>query len=131
MASKTPRLNIKKIIFKTIGEGLAILVSGQSLSEHHEKQDKNYKKYTRESFNTFNTLIKEQDKNKIKNMYHQGFQNMGHFYMAGNEIAKTVLQYEGIDKFKALLVDIRNNPRLLLQKYQEIYQQHPELYKIN
>ncbi len=121
----------ERIIFKTIDEGLAVGVSGQSLLEHHKQRDVNYDKYIQESFDAFNKFLKEIDREKLEKIKEKEFENMGHFYVVGNEIAKTILQNMGIEKFRKLVEECRKNPENFLKEYKSISLQSSELPKIN
>jgi len=118
---------IDRTIFKTVDEGLAVLISGQSLETHHTKQGKNFTEYKNESFESFNHFLSEKDCESLEKIKDEEFQNMGHFYVAGNEIAKAVLQHDGIDKFRELIIDVRNNPSVLLKRYREMCDTNTEL----
>lgn len=56
---------------------------------------------------------------------------MGHFYVVGNEIAKVILQKDGIEPFKKLIIEARKNPAVFLQRYKEICSENIELPKID
>ena len=56
---------------------------------------------------------------------------MGHFYVVGNEIAKVILQKDGIEPFKKLIIEARKNPAIFLQRYKEICSENIELPKID
>lgn len=119
-----------QIVFRTIDEGLAVLVSGQSLSEHHEKQGRDYKKYIVESFEFFKKFFTQNSRAELEKMNEQEFKNMGHFYVVGNEIAKTVLQQIGIEKFRKLVEDCRLNPEKIINEYESICNNNSELISI-
>ena len=121
----------ESVIFKTVDEGLAVLISGQSLEEHHIKQGRDFAGYTKESFESFNNFLSENDRERLEKIKNEEFQNMGHFYVVGNEVVKIVLQHEGIEKFKKLIIDARNNPSVFLQRYSEICDEDNKLPKIN
>ena len=119
--AKTSNLKLRKqIIFKNIDEGLAVFVSDQSLKEHHVKLGTNFNEYKAESFKAFNEFVKEDNEQKLNIIKNTAFQNMGNFYVVGNEIVKTVFKYEGIELFKELIKDCRDNPMLFLKYYQKI-----------
>jgi len=125
----------EEIIFSTIDEGLAVLVSGQSLQKHHEHQGRNYQEYVQESFDAFNKFLREKNKGKIKKMVAEGgdgyeFKNMGHFYVVGHEIASAVLENLGIEEFRKIILEARDNPRVLLEAYEVICSKDSELPKI-
>lgn len=117
----------ERIIFRIVDEGLAVLISGQPLSEHHKRQGRNYGEYIKESFDAFDLFEREDDRGKLESIKKEEFQNMGHFYVVGNEIIKTMLEHEGIEKFKALIIEAKNNPSIFLQNYKEICNKKPEL----
>lgn len=121
----------ERVIFKTIDEGLAVLISGQSLETHHAKQGRDYTEYRNESFESFNHFLSEKDREALEKNKDKEFQNMGHFYVVGNEIAKTVLQHDGAQAFKKLIINARENPVVFLQRYKEICSENMELLKIN
>lgn len=116
-----------QIIFRTTDEGLAVLVSGKSLAEHHEKQGRDYPKYTAESFDFFKKFLTQNNRVELERMSEQGFKNMGHFYVVGNEIAKIVLQEIGIEKFRKLIEDCRLNPIKIIDEYELICNNNPDL----
>lgn len=119
-----------RIIFKTIDEGLAVLIGGQSIRNHHESQGKNYKDYIQESFAAFNNFIRSKTKDQLEKIKSEEFKNMGHFYVVGNEIVKTVLEKEGIDNFRKHINEFRENPGKLLEEYKRICANNPKLLKI-
>jgi hypothetical protein len=102
--------------FRTINEGLAVLISGQSIENHHEKQGKNYPEYKIESFKVFENFLKENnpDWKKIKK---ECFENMGYFYVVGYEISKSILEKEGLQNFKKLIIQARQDPEIFLKEY--------------
>jgi hypothetical protein len=116
-----------QIVFRTIDEGLAVLVSGQSLAEHHEKQGRDYRKYIAESFEFFKEFLTQNSRAELESMNEQEFKNMGHFYVVGNEVAKTVLQQIGIEKFRKLIEDCRLNPEKIIEEYESICNNNSEL----
>jgi len=120
-----------RIIFKTVDEGLAVLIGGQSLENHHAKQSRKFTEYRNESFESFNHFLTEQDRKSIETINDQEFQNMGHFYVVGNEIAKAILQHDGVESFKKLITDARDNPVIFLQRYKKICSENNELPKID
>ncbi|MFA6586241.1 MAG: DUF5700 domain-containing putative Zn-dependent protease [Candidatus Paceibacterota bacterium] len=123
-------LDIKnQIVFRMIDEGLAVLVGGQSLGEHYERQGKKYEDCIQESFSTFNILLNEQN---LKESYKKGdgFKNMGYCYVVGNEICKTILNKEGIENFKKLILETKENLQKLIELYQEICNSNEKLPKI-
>ena len=63
-------------------------------------------------------------------MNEQEFKNMGHFYVVGNEIAKTVLRHIGIEKFRKLIEDCRLNPEKIIEEYESICDNNSELILI-
>lgn len=119
-----------QIVFRTIDEGLAVLVSGQSLSEHHEKQGQDYQKYIAESFEFFKEFLTQNDRTELEKMNEQEFKNMGHFYVVGNEISKTVLQQIGIEKFRKLIENCRLSPEKIIDEYESICNNNPELIPV-
>lgn len=121
----------ERIIFKTIDEGLAVLISGQSLEDHHTKHGESFTAYTNESFTSFNRFISENDRAALNNIKNSEFRDMGHFYVVGNEIAKAVLQHDGMEKFRILIADAKRNPVVFLERYKEISREDVALLKIN
>ncbi|MEI8344104.1 MAG: DUF5700 domain-containing putative Zn-dependent protease [Candidatus Moraniibacteriota bacterium] len=119
-----------QIVFRTIDEGLAVLVSGQSLSEHHEQEGRDYQKYITESFEFFREFLAQNNRAELEKMNEQEFKNMGHFYVVGNEIAKTVLRQIGVEKFRKLIEDCRLNPGKILDEYESVCNNNPELISI-
>lgn len=119
-----------RIIFKTINEGLAVMIGEQSLRKHHEKQGINFDAYVQESFSAFNEFMITTEQKELEEMFDQEFQNAGHFYVVGNEIAKAVLQEEGMVNFKKIIEESRENPEKILEIYREIQKHNPELSKI-
>lgn len=89
-----------QIIFKTIDEVLAVLISGQSLEKHHISQGRNFTEYIKQSFDSFNHFLSEDNRDKLEKYKDEEFKDMGHFYVIGNEIVATVLQNDGIEKFR-------------------------------
>jgi len=120
-----------RIIFKTVDEGLAVLIGGQSLEKHHTSQGRNFAEYIKESFESFNRFLSENNRDKLEKIKDEEFQNMGHFYVVGNEIAKTILHHDGIEEFKKLIIAARDNPYVFLQRYKEICNENADLPKIS
>ena len=120
-----------RIVFKTVDEGLAVLISGQSLETHHEKQGRDFAEYKNESFESINHFLAEQDREALEKIKDDEFQNMGHFYIVGNEIAKAILQHDGVESFRTLILDAREKPAIFLQRYKEISNENNELPRIN
>ena len=56
---------------------------------------------------------------------------MGHFYVVGNEVAKAVLWHDGIERFRELIVEVRENSLVFLQRYKEICKRETDLHKID
>lgn len=101
-------------------EGLAVLVSGMKLENHHVKKGRDYEKYTKESFDVFDDFMKETYLEKLKETVSEGFRDRGHFYVVGNEMAKTILREIGMDEFRKLIIETRKDPNIFLRKYDEI-----------
>lgn len=120
-----------RIIFKTIDEGLAVLISGESLETYYTKQGRNFVEYRDESFESFNRFLSEKDRGALEKIKDEEFQNVGHFYVVGNEIAKAILQNDDIEPFKKLIIEARKNPAVFLQRYKEISNKNTELPQIN
>lgn len=119
-----------QIIFRTVDEGLAVLVSGQSLRKYHEKQGINYEEYITESFEFFKKFLKQNNRVELETAKEKEFESMGHFYVTGNEIAKTVLQQIGIEKFRKLIEDCRISPEKIIEEYESICNNNPKLISI-
>ncbi|HPL93285.1 MAG TPA: hypothetical protein PLB38_03325 [bacterium] len=120
-----------RIIFKTVDEGLAVLISGQSLEGHHVNQGRDFLVYKNESFEAFDRFLSERNREALERIKSEEFRNMGHFYVVGNEIAKAILQHDGVKSFKTLMLDARKSPVVFLQRYQEISKEKSELLKID
>jgi len=121
----------ERIVFQTIDEGLAVLVSEQSLEGHHLNQGRSYLEYKNESFESFQHFLSENERQKLEEIKDKVFQDMGHFYVVGNEIAVVILQHDGLEKFRKQIVEARNNPSLFLQRYREICKENADLLKID
>ena len=119
-----------RIIFKTVDEGLAVLVSGQSLKTHYEKQGRKYDEFIQESFAAFNNFTSVKSREELEKTKDEEFQNMGHFYVVGNEITQTLLNNKGIEDFKKLIKEARKNPSKILELYKAICAESHELPKI-
>jgi len=120
-----------RIVFQTVDEGLAVLISGLSLENHHVKQGRNFAEYTKESFESFSRFLSEKDREALEKTKDEEFRNMGHFYVVGNKIVATLLQHDGIEKFRERIVDARENPSVFLQRYKEVCDKNEDLHKIN
>ena len=107
----------KHIVFKTVDEGLAVLVSRQKLSEHHKKSGREYPAYIDQAFQAFRTFLREKHRQRIEKTYKEAFENMGRFYVVGNEMAKAVLQSIGPDEFRALIQESRRDSVKLIEQY--------------
>lgn len=111
----------RSVLFRTIDEGLAVLVSGQSLARHHEKQGRNYEEYVLESFRIFKDLLEHGNCDGLAGKYiSEAFENMGHAYVVGNEIVKRVLQKIGIGNFRKLIDECRLRPERMLDEYRKL-----------
>lgn len=119
-----------RIILKTIDEGLAVLVSGQSLKTHHEKQGRKYDEFIQESFAAFNNFTSAKSREELEKTKDNEFQNMGHFYVVGNEIAQTLLNNKGIENFKKLIEEARKDPTKIFESYKAICADNHELPRI-
>lgn len=119
-----------RIIFKTVDEGLAVLASGQSLKTHHEKQGRKYGEFIQESFAAFNNFTSAKSREELEKTKDEEFQNMGHFYVVGNEIAQTLLNNKGIENFKKLIEEARNDPTKIFELYKAICADNHELPRI-
>ncbi len=119
-----------RIIFKTVDEGLAVLIGNQSLEAHHAQQGRSFTEYKEESFESFRHFLSERDREILEKIKEEEFQNMGHFYVVGNEIARAVLQNDGMEKFREHIVEARDNPTIFLQRYKEICNENNELLRI-
>ncbi len=109
-----------RIIFKTVDEGLAVLISGQSLENHHKDKGRDFEKYKNDSFELFEQFLNEKNSEDLERIRIEAFQDMGHFYVVGNEIAKTILNKDGIELFKNLIAEARENPEFFLDRYRKI-----------
>lgn len=103
-------------IFKTIDEGLAVLISDMSLKKHHEEQKRNYSEYKTESFQFFEKFLEESTP-EPKKYQKKGLNNMGYFYVVGYEVVKSILEKEGLENFKKSIIQSRKHPEIFLQKY--------------
>lgn len=129
---KAPDQELKdQIIFRTIDEGLAVLISRQSLEKHHTDRGINFIKHTKESFDSFNDFLLEDNRVDLKKYKAEKLKAMGHFYVVGNEIVKTVAKHVSPENFRKLITESRDNPSIFLQKYKELCDEHIELLKIN
>jgi hypothetical protein len=120
-----------RIVFKTVDEGLAVLIGGQSLENHHAKQGRDYSKYKGESFESFRHFLSATERETLEKLKDEEFKNMGHFYVVGNEVVTVVLQHDGMEKFKELIAEARDNPSVFLERYKEICNKDENLLKIN
>jgi len=108
---------INHIIFRTVDEGLAVLISRQKLKEHHEKAGRNYSAYIEESFQAFRDFLHQSKREIVNEIYVEAFENMGHFYVVGNEMAKALLDTLGGNEFRALIQTARQDPAKLIERY--------------
>jgi hypothetical protein len=104
--------------FKIVDEGLAILSSGYTLSDHYVKQKKDYD--VRKSFELYNQFFGVDSLQEAKEYYLKQYENMGAFYVVGYEIAKSVLGKIGILEFRKIINNIRENPELLIDEYKKL-----------
>jgi len=118
-----------RIVFKTIDEGLAVLVSGQLLKTHHEKQGKEYNKYIQESFVAFNQFMSTTNRKELEKIKDKEFQDIGHFYVVGYEIVHAILKKEGIENFRKLIEEARSNAFKMLELYKIICTDNQKLLK--
>jgi len=120
-----------QVVFKTVDEGLAVLISNQSLEKHHINQGRNFTEYTKRSFDSFNSFFSEDNRDRLEKYKDEEFKNMGHFYVVGNKIVATVLQNDGIENFRKQIVEARDNPSVFLQRYKKICEEDIKLPKID
>lgn len=102
---------------KIVDEGLAVLIGGMSLPKHYEKQKRDYEDVVSESFTFFRDYFDTDDIEKIRKLYRKGLNNVGPFYVVGYEIAKEIIERIGLDKFRILVSKIRENPKILFDRY--------------
>jgi len=119
-----------RIVFRTIDEGLAVLISGQSLKDHHEKQGKKYDEFIKESFSAFNGFALAKTRTELENIKGEEFQNMGHFYVVGYELVRALLDELGIEKFRKLIEEARKSPTKIIELYKTVCVNRPELPRI-
>jgi len=119
------------MIFRTIDEGLATLISGgPNFKEYHEEQGKNYDEYIQDCFIAFNSFLKAKTREELVFFFETSFQN-SQFSIVGNEIAKIILEKNGIDNFKKIINEARKNPETMFKEYREICEKDNYLPKIN
>lgn len=120
------------IMFKTMDEGLAVLVAGQNLEDFHRGKGRNYRKYTEESFKAFKNFLKP-DKNKeaLVKIKKEEFEDMGHFYVVGNEMARRLAGAMSWDQFRTLVGEARENPRSFFEAYQRLGEKNKDWPKIS
>lgn len=129
-AGECPESGAKEnIIFRTVDEGLAVLVSETSLGQHYEKQGKSYSDSVKKSFNFFNKAVKAKGR-QLQKAEHDGFRNMGPFYVVGYEVAKAILEKHGIEKFRGMLQKAKPDLSIFLSEYQKISAEDNTLPKI-
>ena len=109
----------EKIIRRIVGEGITTSIAKQDLRKHHEKNGIDFLEFKKRSFDLFEKFTTCQDEDNM-NDFKGAFDNMGEFYVVGNEIAKFVENKIGLEKFRKLLLEIRKNPKILLDKYDEL-----------
>jgi len=97
-----------------------------SLLRHHERYGREYDNYVKESFRFFREFLSEIDVDKLEEMSNKEFQNMGYFYVVGNEMAKSMLQELGIEKFRNLIEECKINPQRMIEEYRMISKKYPE-----
>lgn len=104
------------VISGIVDEGLAVLISGQSLSKHHENQGRNYDEYKVESFHAFREFLKQSDLVELEKYSSESFKDMGYSYVVGYEVAKKILQRMGIERFRRLIDECRMNPKKMFNE---------------
>ncbi|PIR86998.1 MAG: hypothetical protein COU11_02085 [Candidatus Harrisonbacteria bacterium CG10_big_fil_rev_8_21_14_0_10_49_15] len=104
------------IRFRILDEGIAVLVSGQSLERHHEAQGRNYDEYRKEAFEVFAGLRQADDFAELEESEENGFRDMGYFYVIGNEFAKKILARVGKDKFRELIPVFKKEPKRFFEE---------------
>jgi hypothetical protein len=110
----------KLVRARTIDEGLAVLISGQSLKQHHEERGIDYGSFVMESFKYFDDFEKITDAKEQKSVGSAGFKNMGQFYVVGYEIVRAVRDHVGEPRFKELVALARENPELMFEEDENI-----------
>jgi hypothetical protein len=118
------------LINRTINEGLACLLSGDSLKEHHEGQGTDYQEFINLSFAFYNNTLAAKDIIKLKEKIRIGLKNMGYIYVVGHVVVSTILKHDGMEKFKEFILQAPKNPSALIQRYKEICELDKDLPKI-
>ena len=106
---------------RMIDEGLAVLISGQSLKAHHEEHGVRYDTFVVESFKYFDDFEKIDDVKEQKVLGSTGFKNMGQFYVVGYEMVRAILDRVGEVRFRELVVLSRDNTEIMFEEYEKSF----------
>lgn len=117
-----------KIILGTVDEGLATLVGNQSLYKHHEDRGRNYSEYKDQSFRLFKKTLESDSLNDVREYDETAFKDMGNAYVVGYEMANSVLQKVGIEKFRKLIVECKADPEVMLKEYEKHFKMFSKSY---
>jgi len=121
-----------RLIYSLVNEGFALLNGSKSyIKELHEQQGRNYEEFTKESFEFINDRLTENNPQELEKMTKECTPCLDKIYLVGAKIVETVLEHDGMEKFRALIVRARKDPSLINKRYQEICEINQDLPKIN
>lgn len=106
--------------WRTLSEGIAVLLAGQDLRAFHEGKSRNYKEYITEAFSQMDVLLKSDDIEEMLKIREQGEKNMGYFYVVGYEMIRKIFEKNGLEKFREMLPEFRKNPNQFFEEYYKI-----------
>lgn len=104
--------------FGTMTEGLAVLFSKQDIRKMQIEKGRDYEEYSQESFTMLKKLLESKDLDEMDKIKEKGFKDTGYFYVAGYEMANKILERVGLDEFRGLLPEFRNNPEKFFDEYE-------------
>jgi len=120
-----------RLIYSLVNEGFALLNGGKaSIKELQEQLGRNYKEYTEESFAFINDRLTKNNPEEFEKMMQKESTCLDKIYLVGVKIVETVLEYDGVEKFRALITQARKDPSLIIKRYQEICEINKDLPKI-
>ncbi|MDP2705870.1 MAG: DUF5700 domain-containing putative Zn-dependent protease, partial [bacterium] len=122
----------QEIIFKTMDEGLAVLVANQNLEDFHRSKGRNYDEYIKESFKAFESFLRfKDDKGNLIKVREGEFKDMGHFYVVGHEMARRLSGAMSWEQFQMLIGEARENPKSFFEAYQRLGAKNKEWLQIS
>jgi hypothetical protein len=111
--------NQKYLKRKIVDEGLAVLIAGDQLEEHHRLRGRDYRQLREEAHRRVADILKaggDLRNEDIQNLFH----DMGPGYITGYDMLDAIKRELGDDGLRQVIVESRLNPDYVFQVYQDI-----------